>query len=73
MTSTINFKGIVEKKQAYYGNTKAAYDFAVEEYATRRMIEENESILKMAEEHMNERACMVIRARITELKLMIKD
>lgn len=67
----IEFKDILKSKQDYYGKTEGSYEFAADEYATRKMIEENESILKMAELHMDHRAIMVLKDRITELKQMI--
>jgi len=36
------------------------------------MIDENKSILKMAEKHMDERACVVLRQRIFELEKQIE-
>lgn len=69
----MEFKDILKRKQDYYGETAASFDFAVEEYATRRMIEENQSILRMAELHMDERAVLVIKNRIDELERMIKS
>lgn len=40
---------------------------AMDEYALIKMIEENESILKMAELHMDVRAVLVLKTRILEL------
>ncbi len=41
---------------------------AMEEYAIFKMIEENESILAMAELHMDERAVLVLKTRIAALQ-----
>lgn len=40
----------------------------LDEYATQKMIEENKSILAMAELHMDERAILVIKQRIFDLE-----
>lgn len=42
-----DFQTILQRKINYYGKTEAAYEFAAEEYATRKMIDENLSMLKM--------------------------
>ena len=70
---TANYEQILKSKINYYGKTEAAYEFAAEQYATIKMIEENESILKMANLHMDERACIVLQERINELKNMIAE
>ena len=68
-----NFSDILERKILYYGNTDISYSFAAEEYAARKMLSENLSLLKMAELHMNERACFVLKNRILELESLIGD
>ncbi|MEO6305955.1 MAG: hypothetical protein ABIP51_22605 [Bacteroidia bacterium] len=40
----------------------------MDEYATNKMIDENKSMLAMAELHMDERACVVLKQRIFELE-----
>jgi hypothetical protein len=67
-----DFQTILQRKINYYGKTEAAYEFAAEEYATRKMIDENLSMLKMAKLHMNGRACLVLKDRISELEAMIR-
>lgn len=67
-----DFQVILQRKIKYYGKTEAAYEFAADEFATRKMIDENLSMLKMAELHMDERACLVLRDKISELQAMIK-
>ncbi len=66
-----NFEKVLKRKQDYYGKTEGSYHMAVEEYATIKMIEENQSILEMAKIHMDSRAIMVLESRIDELKKMI--
>ena len=66
-----NFEKVLNKKQEYYGKTEGSYHTAAEEYATRKMIEENKSILEMAKLHMDNRAIIVLENRIKELKNMI--
>ena len=67
-----NYQTILERKISYYGRTEAAYEFAAEEYSTRKMIDENLSMLKMTKLHMDERACLVLKDRISELEAMIR-
>ena len=67
-----DFQTILQRKINYYGKTEAAYEFAAEEYSTRKMIDENLSMLKMAKLHMDERACIVLKDRISELEAMIR-
>ncbi len=71
LNKSISFREILKGKQDYYGKSEGSYEFAADEYATRKMIEENESILQMAETHMDHRAVLVLKCRITELKHMI--
>ena len=66
-----DFREVLKSKQDYYGKSEGSYELAADEYATRKMIEENESILQMAETHMDYRAVLVLKCRITELKHMI--
>jgi cell fate (sporulation/competence/biofilm development) regulator YlbF (YheA/YmcA/DUF963 family) len=66
-----NFEKVLKRKQDYYGKTEGSYHMAAEEYATIKMIEENQSILEMAKIHMDSRAIMVLESRIDELKKMI--
>ena len=66
-----NFEKVLKRKQDYYGKTEGSYYMAAEEYATIKMIEENQSILEMAKIHMDSRAIMVLESRIDELKKMI--
>lgn len=68
----MEFQEILNRKLKYYNGAECSYEFAVEEYATRKMIEENKSILKMAELHMDYRAILVLRNRIKELNKIIK-
>jgi hypothetical protein len=67
-----DYQTILQRKINYYGRTEAAYEFAAEEYSTRKMIDENLSMLKMAKLHMDERACLVLISRISELEAMIR-
>ncbi len=66
-----DFEKVLKRKQDYYGKTEGSYHMAAEEYATIKMIEENQSILEMAKIHMDSRAIMVLESRINELKKMI--
>jgi cell fate (sporulation/competence/biofilm development) regulator YlbF (YheA/YmcA/DUF963 family) len=66
-----NFEKVLKRKQDYYGKTEGSYHMAAEEYATIKMIEENQSILEMAKIHTDSRAIMVLESRIDELKKMI--
>jgi hypothetical protein len=43
--------------------------YFMSEYAKLKMIEENKSILEMAETHMDERAILVLKQRIFELEI----
>lgn len=63
---------ILKKKQKHYGETKASFEFAAEEYATRKLIEENESILEMGKLHIGIILRIIINNRIKELEDMIK-
>jgi hypothetical protein len=67
-----NFETILQRKIDYYGKTLAAYEFAADEYATRKMIDENLSILEMAKVHTDERLCLFLKNRILELEAMIR-
>lgn len=69
----MEFKEILENKIKLFGDNQTAYNSAAEEYAVKKMIQENESILKMAELHMDERAKMVLTFRIDELKALISS
>jgi len=68
----VTYETILKRKQDYYGKTEASYEFAAEEYAIRKMIDENLSMLKMAKLHMDGRACIVLEQRISELEAMIR-
>lgn len=68
-----SYDSILQRKIDYYGKTLAAYEFAAEEYATIKMIDENVSMLKMAKLHMDGRTCIVLENRISELEAMIKN
>lgn len=68
-----DFQTILQRKINYYGKTEAAYEFAAEEYATRKMIDENISMLEMSKRHMDSRAIIVLECRIKELEAMIKS
>lgn len=47
-----SYKNILERKQEYYGETEASYEFAVEEYAMqfRNKIQDAISLLKQTTE-----------------------
>lgn len=49
------------------GNGQVPYDNAVNA-VINAMVQENKSILAMAEKHMDERACIVLKQRIFELE-----
>lgn len=66
------FQNILENKIAYYGDTKAAFEFAIQEFATRSQIEEDEYILKMLEIRSVERSIASVEDRINELKRILK-
>ena len=68
-----DFGSILQRKIDYYGKTEAALEFAAEEFATRKMIDENLSMLEMAKKHMDSRAIIVLECRIKELEAMIKS
>jgi hypothetical protein len=68
-----DFVSILNRKKEHYGCfSQAVIEFAAEEYATRKMIDENLSMLKMAKLHMDGRACIVLEQRISELEAMIR-
>jgi hypothetical protein len=41
----MGFRKILDRKIRHYGQTEAAYEFAAEEYANKKVIEELESII----------------------------
>lgn len=45
---------------------------AIEEYSIHKLIEENKSFLMMAQLHMDDRACIIIEKRISDLQSMIE-
>jgi len=67
----MEYDKILQRKKAYYGGSSCAYEFAAEEYAIRKMIEENGSMLKMAILHSDLRMALVLTNRIDELAAMI--
>lgn len=67
-----SFKEILKNKRDYYGNSEAAIEFAANNYAIYKMIEDNKSILKLCELHGSERVCMVLRDKINEMEQIIK-
>jgi hypothetical protein len=46
---------------------------SMEEYSIRKMIDENLSMLKMAELHMDGRTCIVLSNRISELERSLSE
>lgn len=72
MTTNMDYFQILKQKQDHYGKTEASYHFAAENYATLKMIEENNSMLEMAKLHGDHRTVLVIQFRIEELKKTIK-
>ena len=67
-----SYESILQRKIDYYGKKFATYESAADEYATRMVIDEIVSILKMAKLNTNEKVCLVLENRISELKAMIK-
>jgi len=67
------YEDILKRKQAYYGKTKAAYEFAAIEYAVQKMIEENRIIMQIENDQKNGIAVMLLQKRIHELEAMIKE
>lgn len=66
-----SFNIILNRKKAYYGDTKACTEFAAEEYATQSKIEELSRFLKLIEGQSYYEAIDTTERRIAELKAMI--
>jgi hypothetical protein len=70
----MEYSEILKRKIELYGNTQMAIESAIEEYATRRVIEElNWALTKqMFNGYHYERTTAAIKTRIEEFELMIK-
>lgn len=55
-----------------YDGADSAILSAMDIYATHKIIDENLSILAMAKEHMDARACVVLEFRISNLQKLLK-
>lgn len=68
-----SYEEILRQKIEYYGKTEVAYEFAAEEYATRKIIQENYKILEYAKMENNEGLKRKMYEEIHELELTIKS
>lgn len=65
------YESILKRKIEYYGDTEAAREFAAEEYALIKMIEENLIVLRFAEKIGHGGLEFKMHSRIEELEKMI--
>lgn len=68
----IDFDKILKEKIEYYGETKAAVEFAVDKFCSLAIIEEYNKLLDSIDKFRNKQAVDIINQRIKNIQECIK-